>query len=154
MHLIGQIVWDRCIVWAAADIDGRSEAMNRQSKPVLVLLHVPLVQSSFQFDAKEEILETVSKLVRHQADGVPHIQVDQLEGGGDDDDDDDDDDQLPHIHVQLKKGFICPVFNEIQFKHLLIFLFFDEFNSNIYSIFIFQQNSIQKLIQFSVSFIQ
>ena len=41
-----------------------------------------LILSSFQVDAKEEILETVSKLVRHQADGVPHIQVDQLEGGG------------------------------------------------------------------------
>ena len=52
-----------------ANIDGKSETMF-------------LILSSFQVDAKEEILETVSKLVRHQADGVPHIQVDQLEGGG------------------------------------------------------------------------
>ena len=62
-----------------------------------------LILSSFQVDAKEEILETVSKLVRHQADGVPHIQVDQLEGGGGDDDDDDED-QHPHAQVDQLEG--------------------------------------------------
>ena len=33
-------------------------------------------------DAEEEVLETVSEIVCHQAQGVPHVQPDQLGGGG------------------------------------------------------------------------
>ena len=33
-------------------------------------------------DAEEEVLETVSEIVGHQAQGVPHVQLDQLGEGG------------------------------------------------------------------------